>query len=225
VSGAAAGLARLALEAGAIQLRPDKPFTWASGYRMPVYNDNRLLLGRPEARRAIAEAFAGMVREEARPFDLVAGTATAGIPHATTLADLLGLPLCYVRSKAKEHGAGNLIEGLAAGAGLSGRRVVLVEDLVSTGGSSIKAVEALRQAGADCSLCLAIFSYGFRQGRDAFEALNPPCRLKTILTYGQLLPLARESGYLKESDMELLREWDQDPFGWGQKHGFPREAA
>lgn len=220
----AQALARTALEVGAIQLKPRFPFTWASGYRMPVYNDNRLLLGQASARRTIAEAFAAMVKAHG-PVDAVAGTATAGIPHATTLADLLGTPLLYVRAKAKEHGAGNLIEGLAPGKDLSGKKVVLVEDLISTGGSSIKAVEALREAKADCGLCLAIFSYGFRQGMDAFAALRPACRLETILTYGQLLPLAKEGGYLKGGDMEVLVEWEKDPFGWGQKHGFPRVTA
>jgi orotate phosphoribosyltransferase len=217
-------LAQTALDSGAIRFDPARPFTWASGYRMPVYNDNRLLLGRASARREVAEGFAALLKAEGG-FDLVAGTATAGIPHATTLADLLGLPLVYVRDKPKGHGLGNQIEGVRPEEGLKGKKVVLIEDLISTGGSSLKAVEALRAAGGDCRLCLSIMTYGFEEARRAFASLTPPCRALSLLDFSSLLPAAIAQGRLKAEDTQALEAWRQDPFGWGEKHGFPRAAS
>ena len=215
-------LAELALKIGAIKLSVDKPFTWASGYHMPIYNDNRLLLSQPNARKLVAEAFRHLLTRDEIEFDLVAGTATAGIPHATTLADLLGCPLIYVRDKPKDHGMKNQIEGIAEEKGLEGKRVVVIEDLISTGGSSVKAVQAVRQAGGKCNRCLGIFSYGFKEGRQAFESLEPPCQLLVILTYTQLLHIAGENGSLKKEEIEILKDWSLDPFAWGEKHGFPK---
>ncbi len=217
-------LARTALEIGAFKLRPREPFTWASGFRMPVYNDNRQLLQRAETRRLVAEGFSGLLAERKESPRVVAGVATSGIPHATTLADLLGLPLVYVRDKPKGHGMRNRIEGLAAEADLGGASVVLVEDLISTGESAAKAVLALREARGDCGTCLAIFSYAFPQSRDLFSGMEPACRLSPLFDFGLLLEAAMEKGVLREGDRRLLEEWRDAPFEWGERHGFPREG-
>ncbi|MDD3456903.1 orotate phosphoribosyltransferase, partial [Sphaerochaeta sp.] len=164
-------LASMALDLGAIKLQVQQPFTWASGYRMPIYNDNRRLLASAKARSLVCDAFAEMLDCLAFDADNIAGTATAGIPHATTLADRLGKPLSYVRSSGKDHGLGQQIEGLGQSGSYEGARVLLIEDLISTGGSSIKAVEAIVKAGGVCPYTLAIFTYGFDAAVKAFEAL------------------------------------------------------
>lgn len=217
-------LAQAALALGAIRLRPADPFTWASGYRMPIYNDNRQLLAVPEYRALICSAFSEMMETLGlTDVDNIAGTSTAGIPHATTLADRLGKPLSYVRSSAKDHGMGNRIEGLGGDGTYGGRKVLLIEDLVSTGSSSIKAVEAIREANGDCGTCLAIFSYGLQKAADAFAALDPVCECHTILEYDTMIRTALETGYVRAEDEESLRQWRTSPFTWGEEHGFPRK--
>ena len=166
-------LAEISLEMGAIKLQPNDPFLWASGYRMPIYNDNRMLLSSSEARRLVAEGFLDILQQEEIDFEVIAGTSTAGIPHSTTLADMLGTPLTYVRTKAKDHGMGNQIEGLGGDRSYHNRKVVLIEDLISTGGSSIKAVQAVREAEGDITWCLAIFSYGLEKARTQFAEMVP----------------------------------------------------
>ncbi|MFA6689069.1 MAG: orotate phosphoribosyltransferase [Sphaerochaetaceae bacterium] len=214
-------LAARALDLGAIKLSPESPFQWASGYRMPIYNDNRQFLAQADSRAMICDAFTEML--DALDFhpENVAGTATAGIPHATTLADRLGLPLSYVRSSGKDHGLHQQIEGLGKSGSYEGRRVVLIEDLISTGGSSIKAVEAIVAAEGVCPYCLAIFTYGLKASSDAFGALTPPCAVHTILDYDIMVSTALRIGYVDEAGAALLRQWREDPFGWGEKHGFP----
>jgi orotate phosphoribosyltransferase len=214
-------LAEISLEIGAIQLQPSDPFLWASGYRMPIYNDNRMLLSSPEARRLVAEGFLDILRQEEIPFDVIAGTSTAGIPHATTLADLLQKPLTYVRTKAKDHGMGKQIEGLGGDRSYHNRKVVLIEDLISTGGSSIKAVQAVRDAEGDITWCLAIFSYGLDKARQQFEEMVPECDTRTILDYNTLIKVARRVGFITPDEERLLLAWRDDPFGWGEKNGFP----
>jgi orotate phosphoribosyltransferase len=215
-------IAEQGLRIGAIKLAPDAPFQWASGYRMPVYNDNRMFLFDPETRRLIARGLAEIVeREEIAP-EVVAGTATAGIPHGALLADLLSLPYVYVRDKPKGHGLRNRIEGLDAESDLEGRRVVVIEDLISTGGSSAKAVEAVREANGRCDWCLSIFSYGLEKAADQFESLDPPCRFTALLTFPLLLDVARSERLLDEHQIGLLEAWREDPFGWGDAHGFPK---
>ena len=216
-------LAQAALSLGAIKLSPEKPFTWASGYRMPIYNDNRQFLAVPEYRALIRDAFADMVEALAlSDVDNISGTATAGIPHATSLADKLSKPTSYVRSSAKDHGMGNQIEGLAGGT-FGGKKVLLIEDLISTGSSSIKALEAIRQADGVCDTCLAIFTYGLDKAVAAFDALDPKCSVYTILDYDTMLKTALEIGYVNEENAESLRQWRESPFEWGEKHGFPKE--
>lgn len=214
-------LAKEALQLGAIRLRPEDPFTWASGYRMPIYNDNRQLLARPKARALVAEAFSEMLDALGFDPDNIAGTATAGIPHATTLADRLVKPLSYVRSSGKEHGLHQQIEGLGPGGNYEGAKVLLIEDLISTGGSSIKAVEAIVAARGVCPYTLAIFTYGLQESVDAFESLAPACTFYTILEYSSMVKTALEIGYVDEDGAALLNDWREDPFGWGEKHGFP----
>ena len=217
-------LAKAALDLGAIKLRPEAPFTWASGYRMPIYNDNRQFLAVPGYRALIRDAFAGMVEALGlQDVDNIAGTATAGIPHAVTLADKLGKPMSYVRSSAKDHGMGKQIEGLTSG-GYEGKKVLLIEDLISTGSSSIKALEAIRAAQGDCGVCLAIFTYGLDKAAEAFAALDPVCSVYTILDYDTMVRTALAEGYIGDADAESLRQWREAPFVWGEAHGFPKEG-
>lgn len=214
-------LAELSLKMGAIKMSPNQPFLWTSGYRMPIYNDNRMLLASPEARHTVAEGFVELIQRYQIEAEVIAGTATAGIPHSTSLADKIDAPLTYVRAKAKEHGLGNQIEGLGAEQNYGQRKVVLIEDLISSGGSSIKAVEAIRQAEGNLSWCLAIFSYGLEKSRKRFAELDPLCNTATILDYDTLIKVARSSGAITPSEERELLEWRDDPFGWGEKRGFP----
>jgi orotate phosphoribosyltransferase len=191
---------------------------------MPVYNDNRMFLFHPEARRVIARGLADIVEREGIAPEVVAGTATAGIPHGALLADLLDLPYIYIRDKPKAHGLKNRIEGLDADSDLDGRRVVVIEDLISTGGSSARAVEAVREANGVADWCLSIFSYGLGKAAEQFEALDPPCAFTSLLTFPVLLDVARSGGFLSGAQIALLEAWREDPFGWGEAHGFPKDS-
>ena len=203
----AAGL----LAASAVRLSPRSPFTWASGLKAPIYCDNRQLLGFPDLRSGIGEALARLA-SQAQP-TLVAGTSTAGIPWAALVADRLGLPMAYVRPEPKSHGMGRQVEGPSG----QGHRVVLIEDLISTGGSSIRCVEALRREGAEVLQVLALFSYGLPQGEAAFRAAG--VELKVLATFDDLAARAREQGLLDPGDMASLAEWKTDASAWRQRHG------
>lgn len=216
-------IARCALEMGAIRLSPEKPFCWASGYYMPIYNDNRTLLGDWRARELVAKAFEEILSKLGYDPDNIAGTSTAGIPHATTLADRLKKPVSYIRSSSKDHGLQNQIEGLGRAKGYEGKNVVLIEDLISTGMSSIKAVKAIQEANGKVPYCLAIFSYGTDQGKEAFASLDPACKQVTILDYNYVIPIAKEIGYIKPEQEAMLLEWSASPFTWGEKHGWKKE--
>lgn len=213
-------IAKAGLEINAIKLRPDDPFTWASGFRMPIYNDNRMFLFSPEHRRLIAEGFTELVKDI--PYEVIAGTSTSGIPPATTLADSLSKPLVYVRDKPKDHGLKNQIEGIDAESDLQGRKVILIEDLISTGGSSARAVQGIRDANGNCDYCISIFNYGLDKAVQAFDTLDPKCEVRSLLTYETLLEAAKETGYINDQQAKMLAEWRADPFGWGEKHGFPK---
>ncbi len=189
---------------------------------MPIYNDNRMFLFFPQIRQVIAQGLADFIAEEGIDPQVVAGTATAGIPHGVLLADVLSLPYIYIRDKPKGHGLKNRIEGIDAESDLDGRKVVVIEDLISTGGSSARAVEAVREANGDCNWCLSIFNYGLGKAAEQFEALDPPCDFSSLLTFPVLLEVARSGGFLTEEQITLLSEWREDPFGWGEKHGFPK---
>ena len=209
-------LAIVALEVGAVRLSLDEPFTWASGYRMPIYNDNRLLLGSAEHRNLVAQGFQGTICVKKISADVVAGAATAGIPHAAILANLLELPMIYVRPKPKEHGMKNQVEGLLR----KEQKTLVIEDLISTGGSALKVVDAIRAEGAMVNHCLSIFSYGFGEAEKAFEAAE--CELHSLLTLSVLLNEAEKLGKINSGQSELLQKWHLDPFGWGDRNGFPK---
>ncbi len=203
-----ADVARRLLAIKAVQLQPHDPFTWASGLLSPIYCDNRVALSYPEIRTFIKHA----LRERARafePFEAVAGVATAGIAPGVLLADLLELPFAYVRSSAKDHGRRNRIEGTLN----PGQRVLVIEDLISTGGSSLAAVEALREANCTVVGVLAIFQYGFEKARAAFEAQGVP--FATLTDYATLLQEALNTGYIDEQGHLILEHWRQNPEGWG----------
>jgi len=207
-------LARISLEIGAIQINAQNPFTWASGYRMPIYNDNRLLLGNAEYRAQIAGSLKAVLESHHWPVDVIAGVATAGIPHATSLANLMGLPLIYVRPAPKSHGMKNQVEGILH----SGQKVIMVEDLISTGGSAIQAVQAVREAGGQVAHCLAIFSYGFPEAERGFREAQ--CGLHTLLTLESLLRFAEEKGTLGPEERQIITSWAHNPFEWGKSRGF-----
>ena len=225
-------IAEAALEIKAIKLSPDKPFVWASGYQMPIYNDNRMHLGNPPSRRIITNAFLDVIEQQRLP-DVVAGTSTAGIPWGVFISKELRLPMVYVRDKPKDHGLRNQIEGIDAESDLEGRTVVLIEDLISTGGSSVSAVQALRNANGKCDSCLSIFNYGFSDAAAMFKGelpydkektkkLETPCAVKSLLTYDELMEVVREKGYFSDDQMQSLAEWRSAPFKWGENHGFPK---
>lgn len=205
----ATNIARRLLEAGAVKLQPQKPFTWASGLRSPIYCDNRVLLSFPAIRTEVID---GLVELAAgfENIDGIAGVATAGIPHGALLADRLGLPFVYIRSKAKEHGRQNQIEGRVE----PGSRYLVVEDLISTGGSSLKAIDALRAAGGDIAGAVAIFSYEFPAAVRAFGQADVP--LKTISGYATLLEQAVDTDTISGADAEALRTWREDPRAWSE---------
>ncbi len=198
-------VAECLLDVQAVRFAPDKPFTLASGLLAPVYCDNRLLLSSPAACRVVCEGFARVWQARGLTADVVTGTATAGIPHAAWLADRLDLPMAYARAQPKQHGRGQRIEG----GSMAGRRTVVVEDLVSTGGSSCAVVEALREAGADVQAVLAIFSQGFASARLAFEQVRTP--LYALTGLDALLEAARERNALSEAAIRTILDWRDDP--------------
>ncbi len=200
--------AKRLLDIKAIKLQPDAPFTWASGWKSPIYCDNRKTLSYPDLRSFVKQGLVNVVKERFANADAVAGVATGAIAQGALVADALNLPFCYVRSKPKDHGMGNLIEGTLP----ASSKVVVVEDLISTGGSSLKAVEALRQAGFEVVGMVASFTYGFPIAAEAFQKSG--VELVTLSDYDHLVEVARETGYVKEGDMETLREWREAPAEW-----------
>ncbi|MMZ44715.1 orotate phosphoribosyltransferase [Paenibacillus polymyxa] len=194
----------------AVALRPQQPFTWTSGIKSPIYCDNRLTMSYPKVRELIADSFAAIIREQYPETEVIAGTATAGIPHAAWVAQKLNLPMAYVRDKAKGHGKENQIEGRIS----AGQKVMVIEDLISTGGSSIKAAQAVEQAGAQPLAVLAIFSYQLDKATQAFEEAG--VKLQTLSNYTALMEVALREGTIQEEEMELLRSWRQDPASFGK---------
>ncbi len=213
-------LAKRALRIQAIKINPVIPFQWASGFWMPIYNDNRMLLSDHSARKLIAQGFSSIIKKKQISFDIVAGTSTAGIPHAETLADLLEKQMIYIRDKPKDHGLKNQIEGIDSNKNLFGLEAIVVEDLVSTGGSSLKAVQAVRNARGKVRFMFSIFNYGFSETEQEFK--EEEIQLESLLTYETLLKVAVAENYISESQLKSLEEWRKDPFNWGEKHGFPK---
>ncbi len=196
------------LDIGAVKLNPQQPFTWASGWKSPIYCDNRMTLSYPGVRSYIKEHLANLVNKHFHNADCIAGVATAGIPQGALIADALQKPFSYVRSKPKDHGMENMIEGRVE----TGQRVVVVEDLISTGGSSLKAVDALRQASCEVLGMVAIFTYGFALAEENFAKSG--IKLFCLSNYDVLIKVASEKGYIQPKDMESLEAWRKDPSAW-----------
>jgi orotate phosphoribosyltransferase len=197
------------LQIKAIKLQPSNPFTWASGWKSPIYCDNRKTLSFPEVRRYIRDSFAYTVTQKYPEAELIAGVATGAIAHGALVAEKMDLPFIYVRSEAKGHGLGNQIEGYYE----KGQKVVVIEDLISTGGSSLSAVKALREAGCEVLGMVAIFTYGFKKATDGFASEN--CKLDTLSNYNELIDCAVSSGYIGAAEAETLKKWRIDPSVWG----------
>ncbi|OOQ62257.1 orotate phosphoribosyltransferase [Mucilaginibacter pedocola] len=203
-------VAEFLLQIKAIKLQPNNPFTWASGWKSPIYCDNRITLSFPTIRTYIRQQLSSAIQEKFGAVGCIAGVATAGIPQGALVAQELGLPFIYVRSKAKEHGTGSLIEGEIS----TDKRVVVLEDLISTGKSSLQAVTALRDAGYNVAGLAAIFSYGFDVAEENFK--NAKCPYVTLSNYNALIKYAGEKQYISEGDIELLKQWRESPSTWGQ---------
>lgn len=200
----------LLLQIKAIKLNLQTPFTWASGWLSPVYCDNRLTLSYPEIRTYIKEQLSEVIKKKFADVEMIAGVATAGIAHGALLADMLDMPFCYVRSSPKAHGLTNMIEGQV----LEGQKVVVVEDLISTGGSSINVVNALRAAGCEVLGLVALFTYGFEASENNF--FNTDCPFYTLTDYETLIRKAHDMGYVKEEDIDALKSWRLKPDEWSK---------
>lgn len=204
-------IAEKLLEIEAIKLNPKNPFKWASGWNSPIYCDNRLTLSYPAIRTLIKNEFVKLIRSEFSSVDAIAGVATAGIPQGALIADALNIPFLYVRASAKSHGLENKVEGKIS----PGLKIVVIEDLVSTGGSSIAAVEALRQAGADILGLAAIFTYGFDVAVQNFAKSD--IRTEYLCDYATMVELAQRKNYISEEDHASLIKWRQNPGAWSPK--------
>ena len=196
------------LDIEAVSLSPANPFTWASGLKSPIYCDNRITMSYPIVRKEIAKSMAELIKKDYPDAEVIAGTATAGIPHAAWVADLLDLPMIYIRGKAKEHGKGNQIEGRL----LPGQKVVVIEDLISTGGSVLEAASALKSNGAIVLGIAAIFTYELPKGVDNFK--KNQLSMKTLTDYTTLTEVALETSAISNEEMTLLKKWKQDPIHW-----------
>jgi len=197
------------LEIEAIKINTENPYSWASGWKSPIYCDNRVSLSYPGIRNYIKEHLSILVKNKFKGVEAIAGVATAGIPQGALVADLLGLPLLYVRSKPKEHGLSNQIEGRA----VPGQKVVVIEDLVSTGGSSMKAIDALRSVRMNVLGMISIFSYSFQQAVERFE--KNKVSFYSLSNYEILIEVALRKGYIKKVEMDQLKAWRRDPGHWG----------
>ena len=201
-------VAKSLLDIKAVSLSPQDPFTWASGIRSPIYCDNRVTMSYPAVRKQIAQGLADLIKEKYPDAEVIAGTATAGIPHAAWIADILGLPMVYIRSKAKDHGTGRKIEGKIT----EGQKMVVVEDLISTGGSVIEASKAAELEGANVLGSVAIFTYELSKGTKNFA--DAGLAIDTLSNYSTLLEVAHETSYITEAEMDLLKDWSKDPENW-----------
>ncbi len=201
-------IAQALLDLGAIFLSPSKPFTWASGILSPIYCDNRISLSHPPTRSLIADSFVSLIQERYPDTELIAAVATAGIAHAALVADRMNLPLVYVRAQAKSHGRENLIEGRF----LTGQKTILIEDLISTAGSSIQAAQALREAGLELQSLISIFNYGLSSASQNLSAAQ--LSAMSLSNYDTLLELALRQGLIGDSDLSKLQDWRRSPPDW-----------
>lgn len=196
------------LQVDAIKLNPEKPFTWASGWKSPIYCDNRITLSHPAIRTYIRQQFVEIIHHNFAAIDLIAGVATGGIAQGVLVAQELNLPFAYVRSSAKGHGLANKVEGTV----LPGQRAIVIEDLISTGGSSLDAVKTLRGAGVNVIGLIAIFTYGFNIARQNFNLAN--CPVYALSDYEHLLQQALTDNYINQKDVDLLKSWRENPSEW-----------
>jgi orotate phosphoribosyltransferase len=203
-------VAEFLLQIKAIKLQPDQPFIWASGWKSPIYCDNRKTLSYPQIRTYIRQQFVNVINDQFTKPDVIAGVATGGIAQGALVAQDLGLPFVYVRSEAKKHGLSNMVEGVVE----KGQNVVVIEDLISTGGSSLKAVSALREMGCNVKGMVAIFTYGFDEATENLKKAN--CPLTTLCDYNTLIEVALKHKYISENDLDSLKEWRKSPFSWKQ---------
>ena len=201
-------IAEKLLQIKAVKLQPAHPFTWASGWKSPIYCDNRKTLSHPELRNTIKLELVRLINENFSETTVIAGVATGGVPQGALVADMLGLPFVYVRSAPKDHGLENLIEGELK----PGSKVAIIEDLVSTGGSSLKAVQAIRNFGCEVTGMLAIFTHGFPVAEKLFKEANVP--LITLSNYNAVIEEAARTNYINEADIAVLQEWRKDPANW-----------
>ena len=204
----ASKVAEFLLQIKAIKLQPDDPFVWASGWNSPIYCDNRIALSYPRVRTYIRQELVKLIEDKFGRPDIIAGVATAAIAQGALVSEALGLPFVYVRSSAKDHGRQNTIEGEVA----PGQTAVVIEDLVSTGGSSLKAVEELKKNGVIVKGLVSIFSYGFDTATDNFKKVA--CPFYSLCDYETLLKQALDTGYIKEADLTMLQDWRKDPSNW-----------
>jgi orotate phosphoribosyltransferase len=202
-------IAERLLDINAVSLRPNDPFTWSSGLKSPIYCDNRSTIGFPEIRRKIANGLSDLIKEKFPNVECIAGTATAGIPHAAWVSDILNLPMNYVRGKAKAHGVGKQIEGQA----LKGQKVVVVEDLISTGGSAITTVKALRGAGCEVLGVVSIFTYELEKAKQ--NLIDEDILAYSLTDFTTLVEVAKDKGFIKNEELESLLEWKGNPQEWG----------
>lgn len=207
---AAHKIAEYLLQIKAIKLQPENPFTWASGWKSPIYCDNRKTLSYPQIRTFIRQQYSNIITENFGKPDVIAGVATGGIAQGALVAQDLGLPFVYVRSEAKKHGLTNLVEGVVE----KNQTVVVIEDLISTGGSSIKAVEALREQGCNVKGMVAIFTYNFDEAAANLKKAN--CITKTLCDYDTLIDVALRQNYIAKTDLDSLKEWRKNPAQWKQ---------
>lgn len=203
-------VAEFLLQIKAVKLQPKNPFTWASGWKSPIYCDNRVTLSYPNIRTFIRQSYSDAILEKFGKPDVIAGVATGGIAQGALVAEELGLPFIYVRSSAKGHGMGNQIEGHFE----EGQKVVVIEDLISTGGSSLKAVDALREAGLEVRGLVSIFTYGFEIAQNNFDEAK--CPFVTLTNYDVLIEKALNDTYITKDDVESLKEWKMNPSQWKQ---------
>ena len=203
-------VAKSLMDIKAVMLRPENPFVWASGWHSPIYCDNRRILSYPEIRQNVCGWMADIIRKQYPDVEVIAGVATGAIAHGYLVAHILGKPFCYVRPKPKDHGTGSQIEGILE----EGAKVVIVEDLISTGMSSLAAKNALVKAGADVMGLVAIFSFNINQARKAFEDAN--VELTTLSNYDTLIEVANETGYVKDDEIEVNKAWRISPSTWGK---------
>lgn len=205
---AASNIAEFLLQVKAVKLQPQSPFTWASGWKSPIYCDNRITLSHPKVRTYIRQEFVKMIDEKFGTPDVIAGVATGAIAHGALVAEAMGLPFVYIRSSAKEHGRQNLIEGEIH----PNQSCVVIEDLISTGMSSLKAVQALREHGVIVKGMVSIFTYGFDVATESFKSAG--CPVYSLSNYDVLSDVALKHGYISSSDIAVLRKWRENPSGW-----------